>query len=501
MNAQNDTQRSRLSLSQGVGCALAFLVIHAAALALFPAQRTVISHIFLIAVVAMSLISCIARTRNASLDTRLYWKLFSAAIFLWECGSIRGAWEEVILHTSVSQASYADLPYFLYGAPIVMAISLPERKDRVPLFVWLDTVQVSVAAILTYLLIFTTFPFWGKPIHPISDSVLAFAYAMENVVLALAAALRLISVSKEDMRDFFRILNIFLWTYGFFAIVYNQFDLILQGVMDYVALLTNVPFLVLIVVLTVQQPTAKTRDSDGQQPLAQFIHHASPVFFTLALMALGLAVIHTHFYIGSSTIVLAALIYGIRVTVLQIRYTHSQRNLQEARDQLETLSLTDALTGLANRRSLDISLDREWRENNRANTSFSLLMIDIDHFKLLNDHYGHAHGDECLRLVSAALQKSLRRATDIAARLGGEEFTILLPATNAEGARQTAEQIRSDVEALKLPHPKSQLGYITISIGVATQEGQYFGASSDLLRAADSALYRAKRAGRNRIEQ
>lgn len=500
MSTKNDTQKS-LSLPQGLACALTFLLVHAASLALFPVQRTVISHVFSIVVVAMALIFCMARTRSAPPDTRLYWQLFSAAIFLWECGSVRAAWEEVILHLSISQASYADLPYFLYGAPIVMAISLPERKDRVPLFVWLDTVQVSVAAVLTYLLIFTTFPFWGKPIHPISDSVLAFAYATENVVLALAAALRLISVAQEDMRDFFRTLNIFLWVYGFCAITYNQLDLVLQGVMDYVALLSDVPFLALILALIFQPPATKTRDSDGQQPLGQFIHHASPVFFTLILMALGLAVIRTHFYIGSVAIVIAAVIYGIRVTVLQTRYTHSQRKLQEARDQLETLSLTDALTGLANRRSLDISLDREWHKNNRAQTSFSLLMIDIDHFKLLNDHYGHAHGDECLRLVSAALLKSLRRATDIAARLGGEEFTVLLPATNAEGARQTAERIRSDVEALKLPHAKSELGYITISIGVATQEGQRIGAASDLLRAADNALYRAKHAGRNRIEQ
>ncbi|WP_047495758.1 diguanylate cyclase [Terriglobus sp. TAA 43] len=500
MSTKNETQEY-LSRSHGLAFALGFLVIHGVSLALFPAQRTVISHVFSIVVVAIALIFCIARTRSATPDTRLYWQLFSAAIFLWECGSARAAWEEVVLHSDISQASYADLPYFLYGVPIVLAISIPERKERVPLFVWLDTVQISVAATLTYLLIFTTFPFWGKPVHPISDSVLAFAYATENVVLALAAALRLISISKEDMRGFFRTLNIFLWTYGFFAILYNQLDLILQGVMDYVALLSDVPFLVLILVLTVQQPAAKERASDDQQPLGQFIRHASPVFFTLILIALGLAVIRTHFYIGSGAIVLAALIYGTRVTVLQLRYMHSQRNLQEARDQLETLSLTDALTGLANRRSLDLSLDHEWRKNNEAHTSFSLLMIDIDHFKLLNDHYGHAHGDECLRLISASLQRSLRQATDIAARLGGEEFTVLLPETNAESAWQTAERIRTNVEALKLPHTQTELGYITISIGVATHEGQHIGAPSDLLRAADNALYRAKHAGRNRTEQ
>ncbi|KQM52611.1 deoxyribonuclease [Pseudomonas sp. Leaf15] len=173
------------------------------------------------------------------------------------------------------------------------------------------------------------------------------------------------------------------------------------------------------------------------------------------------------------------------------------RRRHRAEQVLSELAATDALTGLANRRTLDQRLRLEWDRAQRSTEPLSLLMIDVDHFKAFNDLHGHHGGDEALRAVAQVIEDNIRRPADLAARYGGEEFAVVLPHTDAKGAWLIAEHIRSSVE--HLPRVAGADGPITVSIGMGTWQKRSRMALEDLLLNADQALYEAKHTGRNRI--
>lgn len=163
------------------------------------------------------------------------------------------------------------------------------------------------------------------------------------------------------------------------------------------------------------------------------------------------------------------------------------------------LAITDALTGLPNRRALDAFLDKEWKRALRERWPVSVLMIDVDAFKPYNDHYGHLGGDTALKAVARCIQAHASRSGDLAARYGGEEFCIVLPHTDLEGAIAVAEHIRQAVLALHIPHAQGPAGILSVSIGVATDTPALSGDRAETLtQAADTQLYRAKTQGRNR---
>lgn len=177
-----------------------------------------------------------------------------------------------------------------------------------------------------------------------------------------------------------------------------------------------------------------------------------------------------------------------------------ERKLEALTHQLEQLSLTDALTGVANRRHFDQTLRAETNRATRAGIPLALLMIDIDHFKRYNDTYGHQSGDECLQRVAATLALGATRPGDLVARYGGEEFAIVLPHIDLAGAQIVGTRLCTDIAALAIPHRASLvIPVVTLSIGVAAFTP---GANADpqaLIATADQALYRAKEQGRNRV--
>jgi diguanylate cyclase (GGDEF)-like protein len=175
------------------------------------------------------------------------------------------------------------------------------------------------------------------------------------------------------------------------------------------------------------------------------------------------------------------------------------RELEEANRQLEALSTTDGLTGLANRRRFDVVLVSELRRAIRSEKHLALIMLDVDFFKKYNDCYGHQAGDECLRTVARALQAGCHRAGDLVARYGGEEFVLIAADTDMAGASVLAESLRLGVEELRLPHSESGFGHITISVGVAAVLAGADQTTDRLLQMADRAMYRAKSLGRNRV--
>ena len=175
----------------------------------------------------------------------------------------------------------------------------------------------------------------------------------------------------------------------------------------------------------------------------------------------------------------------------------SEKALQEANSMLRELSVRDGLTGLYNRRHFDERFELEWRRALRSRQPLALLLLDIDHFKRLNDQYGHQHGDDCLREVAATLADHTRRAEDLAARFGGEEFVVLLPSMDLASARIVAEEIRSHIVKRAIEHKACAAGVVTLSVGVAGWSPTDRDLPESMIRCADEALYEAKRDGRN----
>ncbi len=189
-------------------------------------------------------------------------------------------------------------------------------------------------------------------------------------------------------------------------------------------------------------------------------------------------------------------IFIILLAVALGRELH-RRALAEA--ALLALAVTDGMTDLANRRHFDQLLQAEWARAGREGRSMALLMVDNDFFKSYNDTYGHLRGDEALKAVAAALRDTVRRPADLVARFGGEEFAILLPGTDLDGALQVGEAVREAVAQLAWAHPRSPFGHLTVSIGVAACLPVVDRDPHSLIEAADFALYEAKERGRNQV--
>jgi diguanylate cyclase (GGDEF)-like protein len=181
-----------------------------------------------------------------------------------------------------------------------------------------------------------------------------------------------------------------------------------------------------------------------------------------------------------------------RLVDMQRALVDVTHQLNAANKELQRLSTTDGLTGISNRRMFDELSLREWRRCERQKKPFSLVMVDVDHFKLFNDKYGHQAGDECLRSIAAQVAKVAPRATDLAARYGGEEFVLVLGETDVDGAKWIANRLCQQVAELNIPHYATSSRHVTVSCGVASVFPEKSRSLDILLKSADHALYQAK---------
>lgn len=208
------------------------------------------------------------------------------------------------------------------------------------------------------------------------------------------------------------------------------------------------------------------------------------------------------FYVGRLFGLLAAS-FVLLALLLENSFLHSR--LAAAHAELKRIASADPLTGVANRRTFDTALNKEWRRATRDHSALSLLLIDVDFFKLFNDTYGHVEGDTCLRAVAEALAGAVYRPGDLVARYGGEEFAVLLPQTSLTAAAKVGQRMCDTVAALALPHERSSAApHVTISVGVASLQGLPDApvcpiSTTNLVDLADRALYQAKSAGRARV--
>ncbi|MBA3007843.1 MAG: diguanylate cyclase [Proteobacteria bacterium] len=185
----------------------------------------------------------------------------------------------------------------------------------------------------------------------------------------------------------------------------------------------------------------------------------------------------------------------------QKRLIDLQNDIVEKNRELEALSITDGMTGIANRRRFDEVLTQEHAWHARSGAKLSLILLDVDHFKAFNDNYGHVQGDECLRQIARVIADCTSRPADLAARYGGEEFACILPETDNNGAIAIAEKIRCGIIALALPHKCSSVAdVVTVSLGVVTVRCTTGASAVDIIIQVDELLYQAKSSGRNRVE-
>lgn len=189
-----------------------------------------------------------------------------------------------------------------------------------------------------------------------------------------------------------------------------------------------------------------------------------------------------------------------RISEMRHRLLDMSADLERANDELRHLANVDGLTKIANRRYMDDFLTTEIARAVRYKQPLSVILSDVDHFKLYNDHYGHLEGDDCLKKIAATLDGVCQRSTDVVARYGGEEFAIILPNTNAENGQAIAEQLRRAIEDLAIPHlGHTEFSICTLSLGVYTSIPKQDATIESLLQKADFALYQAKKGGRNRV--
>jgi diguanylate cyclase (GGDEF)-like protein len=232
--------------------------------------------------------------------------------------------------------------------------------------------------------------------------------------------------------------------------------------------------------------------------VARVIRIAMGATLPLVLLIIGIAA-PRHALLGAVSIVGGLAGYALRNVLSQTHLEQSEEQLRASRETLEKAAFNDTLTGVGNRRAFDRIFEREWERARRDNAPLALLLIDIDHFKQINDSFGHQKGDECLTAVAQGLAAALPRTTDFLARFGGEEFACLLPGTERDGAASVAERLRFAMKGLRIANREGRQIALTVSIGVASTQDPEVSDTASLIHVADEALYVAKRNGRNRV--
>lgn len=483
----------------GVFVFLGLVCAHLGLALAFPARSDAISYVFFVGWAAAALTACLVRAANCPPGMQRNWALVSIALLLWLGGTVAAVGAQFFEHASPSVAALPDFFYFFYGVPMLLAIASPEDRQSIPVFFWLDGIQAAGVGYLAYVALFGVLPFTGTLPHPISVERLIWIYDAEDFVLAVFASARLLaSPRKSAERRFFALINVFLWSYAVSASIYNHIEAVKTdaGVFD---VLVDVPFLLLAAAVLFPVRKADTEAGrHGRRLSASLIDNARPALLGLCLVALGAWVAHDHFAVAIGIVFGGFAVYGVRSAILQNRFAQTEAELETARDRLEQLVLQDGLTRIANRRCFDQRFQQEWARARRTGAPLSVLLIDIDHFKQLNDTFGHMVGDESLTQVAQTLQKALNRPGDLLARYGGEEFVALLPETNDSGAINVAENLQACL--MRTPPLNGIDRQVTISIGVTTAVPRQGVRMEHLLQSADRALYAAKQNGRDRTE-
>jgi diguanylate cyclase (GGDEF)-like protein len=451
-------------------------------------------------------LACLWRARRQPSVLADKWRLMAVGLLIWAIGQGCYTYSTVVYHNVQTAALPSDFWFLVYGIFVLLAVcSVGEDQDSTAILIS-DGAQATLAIVLIYITLFMNNHFSHRTLPA---SQLTSLYLGENLALAVTATVRLLAMPDGEDRYFHRAACTFAWLMILVSTPLNYLDAYV-GPTNGKAIEVGwmVPFLAVVVMAFSREEQAGTEPQEKHRTWgAMMVYNASPVFFTLCVLLLGAHTAQHRPIVGFAAVVGALLIYTFRATILQTRLRQvqeslndSERNLRLLNSKLHEQSLIDPLTQIANRRRFEQVLEVEWNRALRSGWPISVVMLDIDHFKSLNDHYGHLRGDECLTAVAQMLRRDLRRGGELLARYGGEEFVAVLPNVDADGAMLTAEAMRGRVHQIGIENHGSPLGRLTISAGVCSVVPVAGLTREGLVEAADTALYRAKSSGRNRAE-
>lgn len=440
--------------------------------------------------------ACLLLLRGLEPQTRLLWSLLAVSLLMPTTTSVMDLRSGMLNLNTTIVGGWQILFSTFFFVPLLLAASLrlDRRGSRAETAVHAGLSLLT--GILFYVLVFSLVSTYGSD-RTEDIRFLARLFDALDVYVAITFTIRAFGAEHPQQRRFFRVTSVFLWANALLAAVHN----VLLMRHDYVWLdvLISAPC-ILLVVLTLLRPAEWRWLPRPSARVARAVRSASPIFLCLGLVLLGLLVSEQHFTMGATSVVLAMVSYAAVSIAAQSRGLETEASLLAGQATLEHLVRIDGLTEVPNRRAFDERLMAECGKVVRSGHPLSLLMIDIDHFKQLNDHTGHLAGDACLRAVAQSIRRSLPRTGDFVARYGGEEFAVLLPGTDQHGALQVARNLHAAVDALALAHPTSPSSRVSVSIGGASAQPDAPTSALALVRAADSALYQAKILGRGRTE-
>ncbi len=476
---------------------LAFLSVQLLVLAAFgPSVTGPAAYILMVLAPLLAAAATLRRGRLHTTSVRYGWYALSWALAIWAVGAFGNLWQEMVLHRQNEMYRASMLAFNLAVVPTTYLLASDWRLHGRQL---LRVVDALVALALACVYFQYTWHMINDHSAPAEAGVayLVWLLDLQNLSLAAAALVRWYVAEDRDERDLFRALSIYMSVYTVIVFINDHYFAGNPAFGPEYGTVVTVAFAVLCFFALAAPSASRVRAANPT--LVRMVRSGSPILLAVALLTASLFLIRVDYLWGCAGILIAVLGIGVRTTLIQVYQIEHREALRREASALQTIAWTDALTGVPNRHFFTEALARACRGERRPGQQ-AILMIDIDHFKLLNDRYGHPVGDGCLREVARSLQRALMHPDDVLARYGGEEFIVLLRDSPPAAAQSVAERLRMAVQNLRIDNAGSPERVVTVSIGVATAELTSDAAAARMVEDADRALYEAKCAGRNQVK-
>jgi diguanylate cyclase (GGDEF)-like protein len=476
---------------------IAFLSMQLMVLSLFgPAVTGPAAYILMVTAPLLAAMAAWWRGRSHTSSVHFGWYTLSWALAIWAIGAFGNLWQEMVLHHQNEMYRASMLAFNLAVVPTTYLLASDWRLHGRPL---LRAVDALVALALGCVYFEYTWSMINDHSAPAEAGVayLVWLLDLQNLYLAAGALVRWYVAEERDERDLFRALSVYTLVYFVIVFINDHYFAGNPAFGPQYGTLITLAFAVLVSFALRPASASPVRSVNSE--LVRMVRNGSPILLAVALLTASLFLIRVQYLWGCAGILIAVLGIGVRTTLIQVHQIERREALRREASALQSIAWTDALTGVPNRHFFTAALARAWRSERRAERQ-AILMIDIDHFKLLNDRYGHPVGDGCLRQVARALQHALVHPDDVLARYGGEEFIVLLRDSPADSAQAVAERLRATVQNLRIENAGSPEAVVTVSIGIASAPLTDEAAAARMVEDADRALYEAKCDGRNQVK-